>query len=207
MSGLFRIDRTGRRCYLQRCREAGDWTLGLSSSFCLLPFAFCLLPSAFCLFKDNVMDLKENVIELENYFDFLNPEDIRIKRTRIGIETVLEDYLEGISPEEIATRYRNLTLEQVYAVLLYYFRNRAEVDAYLEAWRAYTEQAWLEQQRNPSPAIRRLRELKARRAALKRKGKAKGKAKGKRQEMGSSFFLFPFSFVNSRAIGYHPYSP
>jgi len=96
----------------------------------------------------------------------LSSDDVRIKGTRIGIETVLDDYLEGASPEEIAVRYRNLTLEQVYATLLYYFRNRADVDAYLEAWRVYTEQAWLEQQRNPSPVTRRLRELKARRAAL-----------------------------------------
>lgn len=105
-------------------------------------------------------------MELESYFDFLSPEDIRIKGTRIGIETVLEDYLEGASPEEIAARYRNLTSEQVYATLLYYFRNRAQVEAYLEAWRAYTEQSCLEQQHHPSPAVRRLRELKTRRVAL-----------------------------------------
>lgn len=105
-------------------------------------------------------------MELESYFDFLSPEEIRIKGTRIGIETLLEDYLEGASPEEIAPLYPHLTLEQVYAALLYYFCNRAQVDAYREAWRASTEQAWLEQQRHPSPALRRLRELKARRAAL-----------------------------------------
>jgi len=104
-------------------------------------------------------------MELEGYFDFVSPEEIRIKGTRVGIETVLEDYLEGASPEEIATRYRSLTIEQVYATLLYYFRNRDQLDAYLEAWRAYTEQAWLEQQNNPSPGCKRLRELKARRAA------------------------------------------
>ena len=37
-------------------------------------------------------------MQLEDYFDFLTPDDIRIKGTRIGIETVLEDYLEGASP-------------------------------------------------------------------------------------------------------------
>lgn len=110
------------------------------------------------------MEAETEITELENYFDFLSPEDIRIKGTRIGIETVLDDYLEGASPEEIAARYRALSLEQVYATILYYLRNRAEVDAYLEAWRTYTEQAWLEYQRNPSPEIRRLRELKAQRA-------------------------------------------
>lgn len=105
-------------------------------------------------------------MELERCFDFLSPDDIRIKGTRVGIETVLDDYLDGASPEEIAARYRTLTLEQVYATLLYYFHDRAQVDAYLEAWRAQAEQAWLEYERNPSPEIKRLRELKARRATL-----------------------------------------
>ena len=100
-------------------------------------------------------------MELESYFDFLSPDDIRIKGTRVGIETVLDDYLNGASPEEIAARYRTLTLEQVYATVTYYLRHREEVDAYLARWRAYTEAAWQEQQRNPSPVVRRLRELKA----------------------------------------------
>ncbi|MBM4467809.1 MAG: DUF433 domain-containing protein, partial [Chloroflexi bacterium] len=63
-------------------------------------------------------------MELENYFDFLNADDIRIKGTRVGIETVLDDYLNGASPEEIAARYRTLTLEQVYATITYYLRNQ-----------------------------------------------------------------------------------
>ena len=107
-------------------------------------------------------------MELGSYFDFLSPEEIRIKGTRVGIETVLEDYLEGASPEEIAARYRHLTLEQVYATLLYYFRNHAQVDAYLEAARTYAEQAWSEYKRKPSLEIMRLRGLKARRAAAQK---------------------------------------
>lgn len=101
-------------------------------------------------------------MELESYFDFLSEDDIRIKGTRVGIETVLDDYLNGASPEEIAARYRTLTLEQVYATITYYLRDQEEVDAYLTRWRAYTEAAWQEQQRNPPPVVRRLRELKAR---------------------------------------------
>jgi len=97
-------------------------------------------------------------MELENYFDFLNADDIRIKGTRVGIETVLDDYLNGASPEEIAARYRTLTLEQVYATITYYLRNQEEVDEYLERWRAYTEAAWQEQQRNPPEFVRELRE-------------------------------------------------
>ena len=107
-------------------------------------------------------------MELESYFEFLSEEDIRIKGTRIGIETVLDDYLDGISPEEIAVRYRSLNLEQVYATITYYLKNREKMDAYLEAWLDYSEQARREQDRNPSEVIKRLRQLKAAKARLSR---------------------------------------
>ncbi|MBI3303913.1 MAG: DUF433 domain-containing protein [Deltaproteobacteria bacterium] len=96
-------------------------------------------------------------MELESYFDFLSPDDIRIKGTRIGIETVVEDYLQGATPEEIAARYRTLALEQVYATITYYLHNTKEIDHYLTRWRAYTEAAWQEQQRNPPEFVRDLR--------------------------------------------------
>ena len=47
-------------------------------------------------------------MELENYFDFVQEDVIRIKGNRI--EIVLEDYLEGASPEEILLRYPTLNL-------------------------------------------------------------------------------------------------
>ena len=60
-------------------------------------------------------------MQLEDYFDFLAPNDIRVKGTRIGVETILFDYLDlGLFAEQIATRYRTLSLEQVYATLTYY---------------------------------------------------------------------------------------
>jgi uncharacterized protein (DUF433 family) len=95
---------------------------------------------------------------IENYFDFNSPDDIRIKGTRVGIETVLDDYLGGTSPEEIAARYRTLTLEQVYATITYYLHKQEEIGKYLERWRAYSEAAWQEQQRNPSEFVQDLRE-------------------------------------------------
>jgi uncharacterized protein (DUF433 family) len=100
----------------------------------------------------------EGNMELKSYFEFLSPDDIRIKGTRVGIETVLDDYLNGSSPEEIAVRYRTLTLEQIYATITYYLHNQEEVDAYLARWRAYGEAAWQEQQRNPPEFVRELRE-------------------------------------------------
>ena len=32
-------------------------------------------------------------MQLEDYFDFLAPADIRLKGTRVGIETILYDYI------------------------------------------------------------------------------------------------------------------
>ncbi len=45
-------------------------------------------------------------MQLEEYFDFFAIDDIRIKGTRIGIETVLYDFIHrSHAPEEIATTY------------------------------------------------------------------------------------------------------
>lgn len=102
-------------------------------------------------------------MEWNTYFDFLSEDEIRIKGTRVGIETVLEDYLDGTSPEEIAVRYRTLTLEQVYATITFYLQRQAVIEQYLERWRSYAEAAWQAQQRNPSPALKRLLILKTQR--------------------------------------------
>lgn len=99
-------------------------------------------------------------INMNGYFDFLDQDDIRIKGTRVGIETVLEDYLNASSPEEIAIRYPTLTLEQVYATIAYYLHNRREIDQYLERWRRYVEESWQQQEQHPSPGVKRLRDLK-----------------------------------------------
>lgn len=99
-------------------------------------------------------------MQLEDYFDFLAPNDIRVKGTRVGIETILWDYLDlGLFPEQIAARYRTLSLEQVYATLTYYWRNRERVEVYLRAVEKEVERQRQEQDRHPSLAVQRLREL------------------------------------------------
>jgi len=53
---------------------------------------------------------------VEEYFNFLAPDDIRIKGHRIGIESILYEYIHrGKTAEEIAERFPTLTLEQVYS--------------------------------------------------------------------------------------------
>jgi uncharacterized protein (DUF433 family) len=97
-------------------------------------------------------------MRLEDYFDFLAPNDIRVKGTRVGIETILSDYLDlGLFPEDIVLRYPTLNLEAVYATITYYWHNKEQVDAYLRAWKEHGKRMRQEQAHNPSPAVQRLR--------------------------------------------------
>ena len=97
-------------------------------------------------------------MELENYFDFISEDAIRIAGTRINIETVLRDYRQGAGPEEIVLRYQTLSLEQVHATITYYLANREKVQDYLRCVEISHEEAWQEQKRHPSVFIRSLRE-------------------------------------------------
>jgi len=107
------------------------------------------------------------MMRLEDYFDVLAPNDIRVRGTRVGIETILFDYLDlGLFPEDIAVRYPTLTLEQVYATITYYWANRSEVDAYLNACREHEARMRREQDIKPSPAVKRLRAIARQRASM-----------------------------------------
>lgn len=97
-------------------------------------------------------------MRLEDYFDFLDATDIRIKGHRIGIENVLYEYLyREQPPEEIAKRFPSLSLEQVFATILYYLHNRSDVSSYMEQWIEHGRQMREEQERNLPPAVVRLR--------------------------------------------------
>ena len=74
------------------------------------------------------------------------------------------DYLfRAQTAEEIAQTYTSLTLEQVYATLLYYWHNKSEVDTYMKDWLQWGNKMRAEQQRNPRPIVEKLRKLKAQR--------------------------------------------
>jgi uncharacterized protein (DUF433 family) len=106
-------------------------------------------------------------MQLEDYFNFLAPNDIRIKGHRIGIETILYEYIFcARTPEEIQKIYSTLTLEEVYASLLYYLHNKEAVSQYLEDWLESSHQAREEQRKNPPPVVAKLIKLKAERRAM-----------------------------------------
>ncbi len=109
-------------------------------------------------------------MQLEDYFDFQAPNDIRLKGTRIGIETILYDFIHrSRSPEKIAATYPSLTLEQVYATITYYLHNKEAVTQYLVDWIEHGRRMREKQARNPTPAMLRLRELRPGWEAAQRK--------------------------------------
>lgn len=109
-------------------------------------------------------------MQLEEYFNFLAPDDIRLKDSRIGIETVLYEYIyRARTAEEIANIYNSLSLEQVYATILYYLSNKEAVSKYIADWLEWGRRMREEQQQNPSPAVQKLMQLKAEKAVKKEK--------------------------------------
>jgi uncharacterized protein (DUF433 family) len=106
-------------------------------------------------------------MSLNQYFDFLAPDDIRIKGHRIGIETVLYEYLHRErSAEEIQSLYPTLSLADVYVTILYYLQNSQQVNQYLEDWLEWSHQQRKQQAEHPHPSAVRLRALKEQQALV-----------------------------------------
>lgn len=103
----------------------------------------------------------QQIYPLEDNFMFLAENDIRVKGTRVGIETILYEYIHNSKlPEVIADHYYySLTVEQVYATILYYLQNQAEVGAYLDDYLKFCQTAREEYEKDPPPGAARLREL------------------------------------------------
>jgi uncharacterized protein (DUF433 family) len=55
----------------------------------------------------------------------------RVAGTRVSLDTIIAEYHQRQTPEQIAESYPAVPLAQVYAVIAYYLRHQAEVDAYL----------------------------------------------------------------------------
>jgi uncharacterized protein (DUF433 family) len=60
--------------------------------------------------------------------------------TRVTLETLVGAFRRGATPEEIIQDYSSLHLADVYAVIAYYLRDRAAVDAYLLEQRQNSEE-------------------------------------------------------------------
>ncbi|MGB3561200.1 MAG: DUF433 domain-containing protein [Geitlerinemataceae cyanobacterium] len=100
-------------------------------------------------------------MQLQDYFDFLAPDDIRVKGTRVGIESILYEYIyHNFPPEEIVKHFSTITLEQVYATILYYLHEKEVVSQYIADWLEWGHQQRKAQALNPHPAAARLQKIK-----------------------------------------------
>lgn len=105
-------------------------------------------------------------MQIEEYFEFLAPDDIRIKGHRIGIESILYEYLYNAqTAEEMAARFPTLTLEQIHATILYYLQHKPQIEKYLADWLEHGEQMRKQQAQHPTPTMLKLRKIRANRNA------------------------------------------
>lgn len=57
---------------------------------------------------------------------------IRVGKSRVSLDVVVEQFENGSTPDDTVRAYDTLELADVYAVVAYYLRHRAEVRAYLK---------------------------------------------------------------------------
>ncbi|MDQ2809425.1 MAG: DUF433 domain-containing protein [Chloroflexota bacterium] len=81
---------------------------------------------------------------------------VLVGQTRVPLDNVVYAFDNGATPEEIVARYPTLQLADVYAVISFYLRHRAAVQAYIQAGEAQSAQL-LAQYATP-PAMAALRD-------------------------------------------------
>ena len=64
---------------------------------------------------------------------------VRVRGTRIPIETIVYAYRNGQTPEEMHIDYPTLQLPDIYAVIAYYLQWQEEVDQYVKEWEIEAE--------------------------------------------------------------------
>ncbi len=69
---------------------------------------------------------------------------IRIARTRVTLDTVVNAFQEGATAEEIAQQYPAVSLADIYSLIGYYLRRRLEIETYLAQQRQAAE--WVRQE-------------------------------------------------------------
>lgn len=90
---------------------------------------------------------------------------VRVRGTRIPLETIVWDFQHGATPEEIVLDFPTLDLGDVYTVIGYYLHHRDAVDAYVREGEIAAERVRQEIEARFSPIGIRER-LLARRAQM-----------------------------------------
>ena len=108
-------------------------------------------------------------MQLEDYLEFLGPNEIKIKGHRIWLEHVLDEYLyREMTLEELVERFDTLTKDEILAVLLYYHHNKEAMDKYMADWVEYCRQSREENRREHAEWYEKMRRLKPEKEAGRR---------------------------------------
>jgi uncharacterized protein (DUF433 family) len=78
---------------------------------------------------------------------------LRVTNTRVPFDNLVHEFERGATPEEIVAAYPTVSLADVYTLIGYYLRNRAELDEYLRKNRTATAGA-IEQGRQQQAGLR-----------------------------------------------------
>ena len=65
---------------------------------------------------------------------------IRVSKTRVTLDTMVQAFLEGLTAEEIAVQYPVIPLADVYSVIGYYLHQKKKVESYLRRREKIAEQ-------------------------------------------------------------------
>jgi uncharacterized protein (DUF433 family) len=88
--------------------------------------------------------------------------DIRVGKSRVLLDTVLEHFKAGAPPEEIIRAYDTLELADVYEVIAYYLRHADDVEAYLRRRDAEAKAFWQQVEAAQPSKADLMAEIKAR---------------------------------------------
>lgn len=94
----------------------------------------------------------------DSNLEVINETMVRVKGTRVGIETIVNDFQAGLSPEETALRFPSVSLRQVYGVIEYYLAHTEVVDKYMRRVLDQQLEGWRQQEQNPSAFVQQLRQ-------------------------------------------------
>src|SRR5713226_10550058 len=80
---------------------------------------------------------------------------VRVRGTRVTLETVVAAFTDGATADEIAQQYPSVSLADVYQVIGYYLRHSADLESYLAQRRQHmSETKRVNESRWPPDGIR-----------------------------------------------------
>jgi uncharacterized protein (DUF433 family) len=95
--------------------------------------------------------------------------EVRVIGTRVSLESIVHAFHQGATPEQIMQSFPTLRLADVYAVIAYYLRHKAEVDEYLSWLNERAEELWRKIQASQPDMGDIKARLLARKAGMERK--------------------------------------